>query len=91
MTVTFQVNDIVELVTEIEKSDSIDWADLRVSESQAVSLIANNVFEQYHSDWSMMPPEDQTLSMLAMITYLVVENFTLNLKLCNKRNNHERP
>lgn len=75
------VTDIVNLVSEIESEDPIDWAMLAVDEQTAVNLLANSILDQYNTVWAAMPEQERMLIMLATITKLVAENFTLNLKL----------
>jgi hypothetical protein len=75
------VNDILDLVKEIDSEDPIDWGMLSIDESVANELIATNLLEQYNTTWADMDPNERTVIMLATITKLVVENFTLNLKL----------
>lgn len=72
---------LVQLVEEIASEDPIDWALLSVDEKTATYLIANNLLDQYNTVWSKMPEYDRNLVMLATITKLVVENFTLNLRI----------
>lgn len=72
---------LVELVEEIASEDPIDWALLSVDEKTATYLIANNLLDQYNTVWQKMPEYDRNLVMLATITKLVVENFTLNLRI----------
>ena len=81
---TIQVKDIVELVNEIEGEDPIDWGMLNIDETQATELVANNLVEQYNTTWAEMSDDERNIVMLATITKLVVENFTLNLKLLQK-------
>ena len=81
---TIQVKDIVELVNEIEGEDPIDWGMLNIDETQATELVANNLVEQYNTTWAEMPEDERNIIMLATITKLVVENFTLNLKLLQR-------
>ena len=76
---TIQVKDIVELVNEIEGEDPIDWGMLNIDETQATELVANNLVEQYNTTWAEMSDDERNIIMLATITKLVVENFTLNL------------
>lgn len=73
------VEQLVALAQEIDVTDPIDWADLAVSESEAYTLIANNILEQYltHS------AEDRDMILLATVVKLTVENFALNLRLLN--------
>jgi hypothetical protein len=75
------VTDILDLVDEIESEDPIDWGMLSVDESMATEMIATGLLEQYNTTWADMNPDERTVIMLATITKLVVENFTLNLKL----------
>lgn len=72
---------ILSLVNEIESEDPIDWAMLRIDETVATELIANQILDLYNQDWVKLNDCDRTHAMLAMITKLVVENFTLNVKL----------
>jgi hypothetical protein len=75
------VTDILDLVKEIDSEDPIDWGMLNVDENMATEMIATGLLEQYNTTWADMDPDDRTVIMLATITKLVVENFTLNLKL----------
>lgn len=75
------VNDILDLVKDIESEDPIDWGMLAVDENMATEMIATGLLEQYNTTWADMDPNERTVIMLATITKLVVENFTLNLKL----------
>ncbi len=79
-----QVKDIVDLVNEIDSEDPIDWGMLNIDETEATELIANNLIEQYNTTWAQMPDNERNIIMLATITKLVVENFTLNLKLMQR-------
>lgn len=79
-----QVKDIIELVEEIDSEDPIDWGMLNIDETQATELVANNLLEQYNTTWASMPEDERNIIMLATITKLVVENFTLNLKLMQR-------
>lgn len=84
MATQFTVDEIVELVNEIDRADGVDWAQLRIDESQAIKLIANNILDHYQTDWQNLSDDEKTLSMLSTMTYLVVENFTLNLRLSQR-------
>jgi len=75
------VTDILDLVKEIDSEDPIDWGMLSVDENMATEIIATGLLEQYNTTWADMDPDDRTVIMLATITKLIVENFTLNLKL----------
>lgn len=75
------VSDILDLVKEIDSEDPIDWGMLSIDETVASELIATNLLEQYNTTWADMDPDERTVIMLATITKLVVENFTLNIKL----------
>lgn len=78
------VEDLLELVREIDSEDPIDWGMLNINEQTATEMLANSILEQYQQDWQRMSDRDRTLIMMATITKLVVENFTLNLKLTQK-------
>lgn len=75
------VTDVLDLVKEIDSEDPIDWGMLNVDENMATEIIATGLLEQYNTTWADMDPNERTVIMLATITKLVVENFTLNLKL----------
>lgn len=69
---------IVELAKEVENEDPIDWGMLPINEDDAYKLIASNTLE------TLLPKYDQPEFreiMLATVVKLVVENFTLNLKI----------
>jgi len=75
------VESLVSVVNDIESEDPIDWGMLAVDENSAIELLANSILDQYNTTWNTMPADDKDLIMLATITKLVAENFTLNLKL----------
>jgi hypothetical protein len=75
------VNEILDLVKEIDSEDPIDWGMLAVDENMATEMIATGLLDQYNTTWADMEADERTVIMLATITKLVVENFTLNLKL----------
>lgn len=68
---------LAELAQEVESEDPIDWAMLPIDESTAYIMMATNVLEAYDD-------ADQ-IALLATITKLVVENFTLHLKIEQRR------
>lgn len=76
-----KVEEVLSLLEDIESEDPIDWGMLAIDESTATELIVNSLVDQYNREWSQLKPEVQHLAMLATIAKLVVENFTLNLKL----------
>lgn len=76
---TIGLAQLISVVRDIETEDPIDWAMLAVDENSATSLLANNILDQYNTTWKDMPDKD--LIMLATITKLIIENFTLNLRL----------
>jgi len=71
-----EVDRLVELAQEVELNDPIDWSQLTIDRDTAYTLIAYSVVEQFDKY-----SESEREVMLATITKLVVENFTLNLKL----------
>lgn len=62
---------LVDLAQEVEITDPIDWGMLNISEEEAYKLIASHIVEL----------SDNPLTLKAMLTKLMVENFVLNLKL----------
>jgi hypothetical protein len=75
------VEEILDLLEEVEAEDPIDWAMLNIDENQAAELIANSLVDQYNREWSQLETDVQIRAMLATIAKLVVENFSLNVKL----------
>jgi hypothetical protein len=71
------IDKIVMLAQEVEVGDPIDWGVLNIDEESAYQLIAMSVIENIHSQENI---KDKDV-MIATIVKLVVENFTLNLKL----------
>lgn len=67
------VEELVEIALESSVSDQIDWSELNIDERTAYRMIAASVLEDYRD-------VDREV-LLAIITKLVVENFTLNLRL----------
>lgn len=78
---TVLVADIVALVQEIVKQDPIDWGNTAFTEDQAIELIANNLVDQYQRDWQHMPELERLHVMLAIMTKVIVENFSLQIQL----------
>lgn len=81
MEVTQRVAHIVSLAKEVETEDPIDWGMLNISEENAYNLVALNVVESMNDKYE---DNDYRDVLLATIVKLVVENFTLNLKLQGK-------
>lgn len=71
------IDKIVMLAQEVEVGDPIDWGVLNIDEESAFKLIAMSVVENIHNQDHI---NDKDI-MIATIVKLVVENFTLNLKL----------
>lgn len=76
---------LVELISEVDGTDPIDWGMLNINENDATKLIALNLLEQYNKDWAHLDDNDFQCAMLATIGKLVLENFVLNLKLMSAR------
>lgn len=75
------ISRIVELAKEIETEDPIDWGLLAINEDEAYRLMALNVVDMMIDKYDQPDMRDV---LLATIVKLVVENFTLNLKLREK-------
>jgi len=78
--VEITLNNILDLVEEIDSEDPIDWGMINIDENTASEMIATSLLEEYNANWSNLDSNERTVIMLATITKLVVENFTLNLK-----------
>lgn len=72
------VDLIKDLAQEVEMEDPIDWGMLGMSEDQAYSLMTLNVLDLFKDKYN--DPNFREI-MLATVVKLVVENFTLNLRL----------
>jgi hypothetical protein len=70
-----EVDLLVELATQVEMEDPIDWGMLAIGEHDAYKLMATHVIEMNNDD----------LTNKAIIVKLLVENFVLNLKLMESR------
>jgi hypothetical protein len=70
-----EVDLLVELATQVEMEDPIDWGMLAIGEHDAYKLMAAHVLEMNNDD----------LTNKAIIVKLLVENFVLNLKLMELR------
>lgn len=75
------IEQLVELAKEVETEDPIDWNNLNISEDDAYGMIASQVL----SDYIQRKPDEHELVMLATITKLIVENFTLNIRLLQEQ------
>ena len=72
------IKDLATLAMESESIDPIDWGEININEEQAFLLMASYVLEIHQRT-----PEPEI--MMATVTKLLVENFSLNLKLQGKR------
>jgi hypothetical protein len=70
-----EIDLLVELATQVEMEDPIDWGMLAIDENDAYKLMATHVIEMNNDD----------LTNKAIIVKLLVENFVLNLKLMESR------
>lgn len=69
---------ISELAQEVDTEDPIDWGMLSISEEETYRLMTLNVLEMFKDKYN--DPNFRDI-MFATVVKLVVENFTLNLKL----------
>lgn len=69
---------ISELAQEVEAEDPIDWGMLAISEEETYRLMTLNVLEMFKDKYN--EPNFKEI-MFATVVKLVVENFTLNLKI----------
>lgn len=82
MTKDMFVQHIIDIAKEIETEDPIDWGMLAIDEDHAYRLLAYSMVEQLGDKYT--DPNSKEV-LLATILKLVVENFTLNLKLQQMR------
>ena len=69
---------LVDIATEVEEGDPIDWGKLKLSKEEAYKLIGTTILDMF--DKESYTDEDK-LIMLAAITKLTVESMVLNLKI----------
>lgn len=69
---------VSELAQEINKEDSIDFADISISEKEAFDLMSNQIVEMFKKTEETA---NERITMLSTIVKLTVENFALNLRL----------
>jgi len=74
------VKQLAELAQEAELRDPIDWGQLAIKEEEAYMLMASHVLEQF----AALDDEERLIIAMSTVTKLLVENFTLNLKLEGK-------
>lgn len=72
------ISYIIDLAKQVESQDNIDWGMLRIDEDQAYRLVTLNTLEALKDKYNDPSFRDV---IIATIIKLVVENFTLNLKL----------
>lgn len=72
------VDLIVDLAQQVEIGDPIDWGMLTIDEQNAYRMVALSVLE--HTLPKYNDPNFREI-ILATVVKLVVENFTLNLKM----------
>lgn len=73
---------MVELLTELaiivsEADHAVDWGELNIREDDAYRMMATHVLdlmEKHH-------PSDQLVTLMAVATHLMVENFVLHMHL----------
>lgn len=82
MSLSEYVHHIVDLAKDVDSQSPIDWGMLSIDEDQAYNLVASKVVEEMLPKYN--DPETFRDVMLATVVQLVVENFTLNLKLQEK-------
>ncbi len=76
-----ELDTVLMLMSEIEREDPVDWADLRIDESAAARGIASRMIEQYRRDYRALSGQDRDYAIIATMSKLVLENFVLNVRL----------
>lgn len=80
----FDLNELVELATEIESNDRINWNNLNISKDHAFRLMAAGILEHLET---IKDPNEQLKISIAIAINLSVENLILNIKLLTRDNN----
>lgn len=68
---------LTELSLLVGTGDNVDWGELAIREEDAYRMMASHVLElmeKYH-------PSDQQVTLMAVATHLMVENFVLHMHL----------
>lgn len=82
MKITSEYVDLIySLAQEVEVEDPIDWGLLAIDEDEAYRIMTISVLEMMADKYDQPNMKDV---LLATIVKLVVENFTLNLKMREK-------
>jgi hypothetical protein len=82
MKITSEYVDLISsLAQEVEAEDPIDWGLLAIDEDEAYRIMTISVLEMMADKYDQPNMKDV---LLATIVKLVVENFTLNLKMREK-------
>lgn len=82
MNLSEKLDIVVELAQEMATTDPIDFEDLGVQEHTTTRMIASSVLERA---LDVADPNLRELTLLATVTHLVVENFTLNRRLLSQK------
>jgi hypothetical protein len=72
------LDTLVEIASEVEKGDPIDWGKLKVGQVEAFKMVGTSIIEMF--DKETYTDEDKYV-ILATITKLTVENMLLHTKL----------
>lgn len=73
------VNFLADLALEVAEGDPVDFGLLPISEREAYLLMATHIAENYGER-----KDKDTLTLMAVVVNLLVENFVLNLQLENR-------
>lgn len=74
---------IVDIASEVESVDPIDWDKLAVGKEECFKMIGASVLEQFDKEEYN---EEDKIILLSTITKLIVENMLLNIKLMSLQN-----
>jgi len=75
--------ELQQLMTEVEREDPIDFADLPFQEGELRALIASHLCEMADAMESFSETDKQ-LTLLAVAAKLVLENMVLNIQLLRR-------
>lgn len=77
------IDQIIDAAKQVESEDEIDWGMLPFNEDDVYNLIGSSAVTLYYNKYDESYGREL---LLATIVKLLVENFTLNVRLKEKEN-----
>lgn len=73
------LEQLIALAKEVETEDPIDWSDLSITRDASYVLIGTSILELFEGQ--------ATEAVLATLLKVIVENFALNVRIAEFKNN----